>query len=92
MENLTCSLNVGFKIPLMDVFEQITKEPFVKRVRLNPERFPGMFITLDFCTFLLFSSGKMIIIGASTIDNIQRGIQIIMTMLNPYKNRSIDKI
>lgn len=85
IENLTCSFDVGFNIPLMDVFDRVEKKSYVKKARFNPERFPGMFVTFESSTVLLFSSGKMVIIGANTFDSVDHSLKLIMSCLNEYK-------
>ena len=85
IENLTCSYDAGFNIPLIDAFDQIKQKSYVKKVRFNPERFPGMFVSFDSITLILFSSGKMVIIGAKNTENTLHCLKLIMTFLNQYK-------
>ena len=90
VENLTCSLDAGFNIPLMHIFEPLQRKSFVKRLRFNPERFPGMFVTFESNTFLLFSSGKMVIIGADNEEGIRHNFRLLMPFLkDQYKEVQI---
>ena len=47
-------------------------------MRFNPEQFPGMFVPLEANTILIFSTGRMIIIGAKTEDSAERSLDLIM--------------
>ena len=85
INNLTCSFRADFEIPLLDVFEKLQKKSFVKKMRFNPERFPGMFVSLEANTILIFSTGRMIIIGAKTEDSAERSLDLIMDFFKQYK-------
>ncbi len=65
INNVTCTYDTKLSsIPLLDLIEELKEKiPSVKRVRFNPERFPGMFISFPDNTLLIFSSGKMVVIG-----------------------------
>ena len=87
VENLTYSLDVGYALPLMDIFERIKRKSvdIVRKIRFNPERFPGMFVTFESSTILVFSSGKMVIIGANTTEKMRHGLNSILTFVQQYK-------
>ena len=85
IENMTCSFDAGFNIPVIKVFDQLEKKSFVKKARFNPERFPGIFVTFEFNTILLFSSGKMVIIGANDMQSVEDSLDKILHFLKPYK-------
>ena len=91
VENLTYSLDVGYAIPLMDIFELIKRDSvdIVKKIRFNPERFPGMFVTLESSTILVFSSGKMVIIGVNTPEKMRLGLNSIIPFVRQYKPSQI---
>ncbi len=86
INNLTCSFRAGFEIPLPDVFDKLRKESYVKKVRFNPERFPGMFVTFEANTVLIFSTGKMVIIGAKSEDAVKHSLDFIIDFLKQYKS------
>ena len=92
VENLTYSLDVGYALPLMDIFELIKRESvdIVRKIRFNPERFPGMFVTLESGTVLVFSSGKMVIIGVNTAEKMRHGLNSILTLVQRYKPMQIE--
>ena len=74
INNLTCTYDTGLSsISLLGLIEKVKeKVPSVKRVRFSPERFPGMFISFPNNTLLIFSSGKMVVIGGkSELANLQ---------------------
>ena len=85
VENLTCSSDIGFAVPLLDAFDQLKEKSFVRKLRFNPERFPGMFVTLESNTVLLFSSGKIVIIGANNQDSVKLSIGLIKSVLDCFK-------
>ena len=68
INNVTCTYDTKLSsIPLLDLIEELKEKiPSVKRVRFNPERFPGMFISFPDNTLLIFSSGKMVVIGGKS--------------------------
>ncbi len=81
INNLTCSYDSKISpVPLLDLMKIVKKAiPSVKRVKFNPERFPGMFISFPSNTLLIFSSGKMIVIGGK---NERVNLQTIEEMVN----------
>ena len=81
IENITCSYDIGFNVPLIRIFDKLKAASFTAKVRFNPERFPGMFVNTGDNTVLLFSSGKMVVIGASKIENVKKSIQSILLFL-----------
>ena len=89
INNLTCSFCAGFEIPLPDVFDKLRKESCVKKIRFNPERFPGMFVTFEANTVLVFSTGKMVIIGAKTESAAEHSVGLIMDFLKQYKSEQM---
>lgn len=83
-ENITCTYDVGKKMPLILIYEKLREEKFVEKVKFNPERFPGMFIFTPNNTILLFSSGKMVIIGANKIKSVVDSIQSLLLFVDTY--------
>ena len=53
--------------------------------RYDPEKFPGIFLKLKKCSALVFSSGKIVIIGASSKEDAKQGIKIIFELLKKFK-------
>ena len=83
VENLTClhNLNMDFNLAqIFQIYEQEYADEILK-IRYNPEKFPGMFITLKNCTVLLFSSGKIVVIGAASEENAKNGINSVFKLL-----------
>ena len=91
-----------FKVENMTFLYQITTEinllTFYNNLKLNvdfeiiqnrhdPEKFPGMFLTLKKCWALIFLSGKIVIIGASSKKDAKHGIKIIYELLKKYKTK-----
>ena len=83
VENLTCLHNLNMDFNLAQIF-QIYEQKYVDEIlkmRYNPEKFPGMFITLKNCTVLLFSSGKIVVIGAASEEHAKNGINSVFKLL-----------
>ena len=81
IENITCLHILNKEINLIEIFRHISSSEFSKDVtytRYNPEKFPGMFIKLRKCSILLFSSGKMVVIGAKNKEEVKNGIFFIV--------------
>ena len=89
INNLTCSYDSKISsVPLLDLMEKVKQKiPSVKRVRFNPERFPGMFISFTNNTLLIVSSVKMVVIGGRSE---QVNLQTIDEMVN-FLNASTPK-
>lgn len=84
IENITCLHILNMEINLIKIFKNITFSKFSKDIvntRYNPEKFPGMFIKLKKCSILLFSSGKIVIIGATSEEEAKNGIILIVNMV-----------
>lgn len=84
IENITCLHILNKEINLIEIFRNILSSEFSKDIihmRYNPEKFPGMFIKLRKCTILLFSSGKMVVIGATNKEEAKNGIFLIVNMV-----------
>ena len=52
----------------------------------NPEKFPGMFLQIKECTILIFSSGKMVVIGAANEDNAKKGLNAVYNFINQIQS------
>ena len=69
VDNITASVNLYKPITLSHI-------PNIYRnidctISYNPEKFPGLFIKVKNGTIIIFHTGKCIIIGAKTIDDIE---------------------
>ena len=53
--------------------------------RYDPEKFLGVFLKVKKCSALIFSSGKIVIIGASREEDTKQGIKTIFKLLKKYK-------
>ena len=87
IENITCLYILNKEINLIEIFKNVLSSNFSKdiiHVRYNPEKFPGMFIKLRKCSILLFSSGKMVVIGATTKEDAKNGIFFVINMVKTY--------
>ena len=87
IENMTCLYQIKSEINLSTFFNnlKINADFEIVQKRYDPEKFPGMFLTLKKCSALLFSSGKIVIIGASSEQDAKQGIKIIYELFKKYK-------
>lgn len=87
VENMTCLYQITTKINLLTFYNNLKLNAYFEIVqkRYDPEKFPGMFLTLKKCSALIFSSGKIVIIGASNEQDAKQGIKIIYDLLKKYK-------
>lgn len=84
IENITCLHVFNKEINLIEIFQNIRSSEFstdIIHTRYNPEKFPGMFIKLKMCSLLLFSSGKIVVIGATSEEKAKDGIFLIVNMV-----------
>ena len=83
VENLTCFYYAPQFINLRHIFEKFnfTDNNYVIAIRYRPEKFPGMFINFKKCTVLLFSNGKLVVIGASNEADAKTGILHVLKLV-----------
>ena len=83
IENLTCFYHAPQTINLRQLLDHFNlyNDSNVISLRYRPEKFPGMFITLKKCTVLLFSNGKLVVIGASNEKDAKNGISHVLKLV-----------
>ena len=84
---MTCLYQITMEINLLSFYNNLKlKVDFeIIQKRYDPEKFPGMFLTLRKCSTLIFSFRKIVIIGASSEQDAKQGIKIIYELLKKYK-------
>jgi len=75
ISNVVATVNIEI-IKKLDLVDIATK---VKDVEYNPERFPGLILKIDNpkVTFLIFSTGKMVLTGLKTTENARKAVKKI---------------
>jgi TATA-box binding protein (TBP) (component of TFIID and TFIIIB) len=67
IDNIIATTNINHKLSLKDIVEknkfQVTK--------YNNEKFPGLFLKFQKGTAILFHSGKIVIVGSKSIEDIE---------------------
>ena len=83
IENLTGFYHAPQSINLRKVLNNfnVKNDDNVISLRYRPEKFPGMFISLKNCTVLLFSNGKLVVIGASNEKDAKNGISHVLKLV-----------
>ena len=84
---MTCLYQSKAEIKLLTFYNHLkSNEDFeIIYKRYDPEKFPGVFLKVKKCSALVFSSGKIVIIGASSEEDAKQGIKIIFKLLKKYK-------
>ena len=87
VENMTCLYQSKAEIKLLSFYNYLkSNEDFgIINKRYDPEKFPGVFLKVKKCSALVFSSGKIVIIGASSEEDAKQGIKIVFKLLKKYK-------
>ena len=73
--NMVCSYNIGRHINL----NQIVVALNVENIEYEPEQFPGLVYRIKDprIVALLFSSGKIILTGGRTLEDIRKGVDVL---------------
>lgn len=67
VDNIIAIANVDKQLNLIN----ICNSGIFKQLKYNNEKFPGLFIKFDTGTVILFHSGKVVIVGCKTINDIE---------------------
>ncbi len=79
VRNIVATWNVGQKIDLNSLAADLPKSVY------EPEQFPGLIIKVSqSCTFLIFSSGKVVITGAKSEEEIKSSIKKIAVLIKNF--------
>ena len=87
-ENVTCSIDTNRAIPLFQVFSPLEKQPYVKKLKFVPDRFPAVFVSMQQNTVLMFSTGKMVIIGGKTKNDALNSVTLLVNFLQRHIYKS----
>ncbi|MFA6333892.1 MAG: TATA-box-binding protein [Methanoregula sp.] len=73
--NMVCSYNLGRYINL----NKLTVTLNVENVEYEPEQFPGLVFRIadPKIVVLIFSSGKIILTGGKTLDDVRKGLDVL---------------
>ena len=84
---MTCLYQITTEINLLTFYNNLKLDVDfgIIQKRYDTQKFPGMFLTLKKCSALIFLSGKIVIIGASSEEDAKQGIKIIYELLKKYK-------
>jgi transcription initiation factor TFIID TATA-box-binding protein len=80
VKNIVCSYDLGYPLNLIRMMIVLMDH---ERVEYEPEAFPGLVCRISDprIVFLLFSSGKIVITGGKTMDDVKAGLGILMEKL-----------
>ena len=84
---MTCLYQSKTEIKLLTFYNHLKSNVDFEIIqkRYDSEKFPGIFLKVKKCSALVFSSGKIVIIGASSEEDAKQGIKIIFKLLKKYK-------
>ena len=84
IDNLTCFYHATQTINLRQILNNFNSFVNINIIalRYRPEKFPGMFINLKKCTVLLFSNGKLVVIGASNETDAKSAILHVLELVH----------
>jgi transcription initiation factor TFIID TATA-box-binding protein len=84
--NIVCTYDLGFPLNLVRITTALMD---TEQVEYEPEAFPGLVCRISDpkIVFLLFSSGKIVITGATIIDDVKAGLNILMEKLSVVDNK-----
>jgi transcription initiation factor TFIID TATA-box-binding protein len=73
--NMVCSYDIGTRINLNKVVVMLN----VENIEYEPEQFPGLVYRIKDpkIVALLFSSGKIILTGGKTLEDIRKGVDVL---------------
>lgn len=74
VDNITASFSIITKFKFTDI---LTKFKSISKVTYNNEKFPGIFLKFDIGTVIIFHTGKCIIIGCKSTENIECLVKIV---------------
>ena len=74
IDNITASFDLGHHLILNSVYLRLKK---LYKVRYCPQRFPGLFLKINLGCALIFSSGKVCLVGFKHIKDIEKTEQVI---------------
>ncbi len=79
VRNIVATLNIGKEINLNGLARNLSKSIY------EPEQFPGLiFRMLNSCTFLIFSSGKMVITGTKSEEELNTCVRNIFQIIKEF--------
>lgn len=67
IDNIIASANLNKNLYLTDIVKSKTFE----KVKYNNQKFPGLFVTFNQGTAIIFHSGKIVIVGCQNIEDIE---------------------
>lgn len=81
VKNIVCTYNLGYECNLVRIVAALMDSEWVE---YEPESFPGLVCRIadPRIVFLLFSSGKAVITGGTTMKDVQKGLEIFRERLS----------
>ena len=86
IDNFTAGGDLGFEIDLA-LFQCFANNAVIQ---YNPETFPGLFMKHGEITFILFSSGRVNIVGARKYEEVQESFYNIQQIIQSFSKRQDD--
>lgn len=79
IRNIVATIDVGQKLPINNISSKIAGSVY------DPETFPGLILKgLDSCSFLIFASGKIVLAGAKSLEEVLSSSFELLHKLNKF--------
>ena len=84
---INSKFNINFELDRIKTVKVLRMKNDIEIIRYNPSNYPGIVVKYrtddsNLLTFLIFQSGKIMIMSAKTYDNIEEGYKYISNILN----------
>jgi transcription initiation factor TFIID TATA-box-binding protein len=77
IDNIIATTNLNRKLNLVDIS---SRKKFTN-IKYNNEKFPGLFVKFNIGTAIIFHSGKIVIVGSKSIENIECVLNLILVSI-----------
>lgn len=82
IQNIVSSINLFTSIDLVEIYQRLIDDESID-ISYNPDRFPGVILKIKNpkVSSLVFNSGKLVLTGAKTTENVRIGVKTISEIL-----------
>lgn len=82
VQNIVASINLFTSIELVEMYQNLIDDDSVD-ISFYPDKFPGVILKIQKpkVSSLVFSSGKLVLTGAKSTENVKIGVEVISKIL-----------
>ena len=81
IDNITATIKVGHNLNLTQLYKTLKQS---HQVRYAAQKFPAVFLTLQFGTALIFASGKIISVGCKSETEVHQSVTQCSVIMSKY--------